>query len=95
MNQENVLGGLNGDNSPERASMRRAEVDSSLLTWVDYFPDEHRLQLGFRSGEVWDYFDVPDSTYRGLLEAESKGGYFNQQIRRRFRDQRIRHFDAT
>jgi hypothetical protein len=75
--------------------MMRVGVDSSLLTWVDYFPDEHRLQLGFRSGEIWDYFDVPDSTNRGLLEAESKGGYFNRHIRRRFRDQRVWHFNAT
>ncbi len=75
--------------------MMRVEVDSSLLRWVDYFPDERRLQLGFRSGEVWDYFDVPDSTYHGLLDAESKGGYFNRQIRRRFRDQLVRQFNAT
>ena len=75
--------------------MMRVEVDSSLLKWVDYFPDEHRLQLGFRSGEVWNYFDVPDSTHWGLLEAESKGGYFNRQIRKRFRDQRVRHLNAT
>jgi len=44
---------------------------------------------------VWDYFDVPDSTNRGLLEAESKGGYFNRHISRRFRDQRVWHFNAT
>lgn len=75
--------------------MMRLEVDSSLLKWVDYFPDEHRLQLGFRSGEVWDYFDVPEATHRGLLEAESKGGYFNRHIRKTFQEQHVRHLSAT
>jgi len=75
--------------------MMRFEVDSSLLTWVEYFADEHRLQLGFRSGEVWDYFDVPAAIYHALLEAASKGGSFNRHIRKKFREARVRHLNAT
>ena len=33
------------------------------------------------SGQWYDYFNVPDSIYQGLLMASSKGRYFNAYIR--------------
>ena len=42
------------------------------------------LELEFRSGAIYRYLDVPPQTYRELLQAESKGRYFNQHIRNRF-----------
>jgi KTSC domain len=65
-------------------------VESSLLLWVAYAAGEHRLRLEFRSGEVYDYFDVPAPIYLDLLAAESKGRYFNQHVRDLYRTQRIR-----
>jgi len=65
-------------------------VDSTLLLCVAYFPEEHRLRLKFRSGEVYDYSDVPAQIYSGLLAAESKGRYFNQHIREVYPSHRLR-----
>ena len=42
------------------------------------------LDLEFRSGAIYRYLEVPARTYRELLRAESKGGYFNQHLRNRF-----------
>jgi len=63
-------------------------VESSVLASVAYGRD-HTLQLGFRSGAVYRYFDVPPTVFRALLSAESKGTYFNRSIRNRFRYQRL------
>ena len=39
------------------------------------------LEIEFQSGEVYEYFDVPADVYVGLEKAESKGQYFNREIR--------------
>jgi len=75
--------------------MQAIRVDSRLLTWVTYFPDQRRLQLQFRSGEVYDYSEVPPEICRELLASESKGGYFNRHIRNRFPTQQRKTPIAT
>ncbi|MGH9721406.1 MAG: KTSC domain-containing protein, partial [Bryobacteraceae bacterium] len=47
-------------------------------------------ELEFHSGAIYHYFEVPLETYRELLQADSKGRYFNQHIRNCFRFQQIR-----
>ena len=59
-------------------------VDSSLLASAAYDADESVLQLEFRDGAIYRYFAVPPAVYHDLLAADSKGSYFNKQIRGRF-----------
>lgn len=61
--------------------MQRTEVESTTLRSVGYEPAEGILELEFTSGAVYQYFDVPVSVWQGLLRAESKGKYFNREIR--------------
>lgn len=63
-------------------------VDSSLLTSVAYSTDDQTLDLEFRAGIAYRYFDVPPTLVDGLLAAESKGSYFNRYVRDRFRYQK-------
>jgi hypothetical protein len=69
--------------------MHRLAVDSTTLAWVGYSPDHGVLELGFRTGKVYAYFEVPLQTYRELLLADSKGRYFNRHIRNHFRVQPV------
>jgi hypothetical protein len=39
------------------------------------------LQVTFRNGTAYQYAGVPRQTYQDLLQAESKGAYFNHYIR--------------
>jgi len=59
-------------------------IDSSLLQAAAHHAQSAILELAFRSGAVYHYFDVPSATYHELLGAESKGKYFNSHIRNRF-----------
>ena len=70
--------------------MDRLALDSTTLAWVTYSPDQCVLELGFRTGKVYAYFDVPLPTYLELLHADSKGRYFNLHIRNHFRAQPVR-----
>jgi hypothetical protein len=65
-------------------------VVSTLLASVTYDSGASHLQLGFCDGAIYLYFAVPEAIHQGLLTADSKGSYFNSQIRNRFRFERLR-----
>ena len=75
--------------------MRDAAVESTTLTKVSYDEARELLQLEFCSRAVYQYFSVPAAVHQSLLDASSKGRYFNQSIRDRFPYRRIYSFDAA
>ncbi len=56
-------------------------VQSSLLAQVAYDSRRSILQVAFRNGAAHQYTGVPAEIYQGLLQADSKGAYFNRCIR--------------
>ena len=64
--------------------MRVTAVVSTTLVTVSYDDDGERLQLEFCSRAVYEYSNVPAAVYQSLLDASSKGRYFNQAIRGHF-----------
>lgn len=64
--------------------MRVSSVESSTLATVAYDEIRSLLQLEFCSRTVYLYFGVPPAVHRALLDAPSKGKYFNRAIRGRF-----------
>ena len=75
--------------------MDRIPLGSTVLSWVRYLPDLRLLQVGLRTGQDYEYFEVPAHTYSGLLQSESKGRYYNLHIRNEFRFQRIKKTTAS
>ena len=64
-------------------------VQSRLLAALAYDPNQAVLQVEFHDGTVYQYFHVPRQTYQDLLQADSKGIYFNRYIRSVFRYTRL------
>jgi KTSC domain len=60
---------------------------STLLAWAPYCPDRGILDLEFRDGTVYRFFDVPAACFEQLMASDSKGAYFNRNVRNRFRHQ--------
>jgi hypothetical protein len=54
-------------------------IDSSNLKKVRY--SKNILDVNFKRGGTYRYYKVPPSTYKSLLEAESKGKYFIEHIK--------------
>jgi len=75
--------------------MRVAAVESATLVTVSYDDARELLQLEFCSRAVYQYFNAPAAVHRSLLDAPSKGRYFNQAIRGRFPYRLISDFDAA
>jgi hypothetical protein len=64
-------------------------VGSTSLLAVGYAPDRCDLEVHFRDGTVYQFFDVPPVLVQDLLSSTSKGAYFNTKIRNHFRYQCI------
>jgi len=75
--------------------MRVTAVESTTLATVSYDDVRELLQLEFCSRVVYQYFNVPTTVHQSLLDASSKGRYFNQAIRGRFPYRLISDCDAA
>jgi len=64
--------------------MERQPVESSSLRSVGYDAQRRELAIEFHDGTVYLYGSVPEDVYSALLRAESKGGYFNAEIREQY-----------
>jgi hypothetical protein len=70
--------------------MDRDTVDSSMIITIGYESFSGTLEIEFRSsGQVWQYYDVPEATYNDLRSAGSLGKAFNSMIKGQFREARI------
>ena len=69
--------------------MNRIPVKSSDLAEVGYDPLSSTLEIRFRTGGTYQYFNVPRQIFEGLMNASSKGSYFHARIRRRYRTRRV------
>lgn len=65
--------------------MNRVAVSSSNVDSIGYDAGTLTLEVEFRNGSVYQYFDVPEAVYRELLNAESVGGYLNSCIKGSYR----------
>jgi len=64
----------------EKNAMKRKFVSSSTMKSAGHDAGKRILEIEFTSGEVYRYFDVPVEIFSGLMNAESKGKYFNHYI---------------
>ena len=64
-------------------------VESGLFAAAAYREGARQLYLQFRDGKIYRYFECPDSVCQEFLTAESKGRYFSQHIRNRFRHELV------
>ena len=61
--------------------MQRQLVVSTNLRSVGYDAATQTLEVKFVSGRIYRYHDVPENVYGQLLQATSKGQFFNAHIR--------------
>lgn len=69
-------------------------VESTMLATVAYDEAREVLRLEFCSRAIYEYSDVPAAVHAALLNAPSKGGYFNLAIRGRFPYRPIQSVEA-
>jgi hypothetical protein len=74
----------------KRESIRLERRFGGMSTWSTvirgawYLPKRRQLDLVFTSGRRYVYSNVPPAIAQGFAEAESKGRFYNREIRNRF-----------
>lgn len=61
--------------------MQRQFVSSSNLYSVGYEQKSETLEIEFRGGGVYQYYNVPRNIFDHLMNAGSKGKFFHVYIR--------------
>lgn len=69
--------------------MEYYDVDSSTISRIGYDPQESRLEIHFKKGNSYEYYDVPQHVFDEFLTSDSKGKYANANIYKTYRQQRI------
>lgn len=65
--------------------MNRTPVTSSNVVSIGYDPGSMTLEVEFRDGAIYQYFDVPEVVYQELMHASSIGQYMHNNIRNAYR----------
>lgn len=69
--------------------MDRTPVSSSNIRSIGYDSQSATLKVEFSSGDIYQYFDVPEHLYQQFLHASSHGQFLNDNIRYSYRYQKI------
>ncbi|NLU93152.1 KTSC domain-containing protein [Chitinophaga sp. Ak27] len=56
-------------------------MPSTVVAHMDYHATEHILRIVFVSGMIYDYKEVPETVYRAMKSATSKGTFLNKYIK--------------
>lgn len=73
----------------EVKNMRRQTVHSSNLVSIGYDANSEILEVEYRTS-IYQYYDVPESDYIGLMSDASKGRYLSKHIKNKFKEKRIK-----
>ena len=62
--------------------MQRKYVTSSNIASIGYDAEQMILEVEFNYGSIYQYFDVPESVYEGLMTADSHGKYLDAYVKK-------------
>lgn len=69
--------------------MNRTPVKSSNLVSVGYDASSETLEIEFKGGRIYHYFNVPMSVYVALMAASSIGSYHAENIKEQYQYEQI------
>ena len=74
--------------------MDRQEVESSMLVSIGYDHYREVLEVEFKHGAVYEYYDVPNDVYHTMItrneRGESVGSWFAARVKQSYRYSRVR-----
>lgn len=57
-------------------------MSSSHIVSIGYDPTSMVLEVEFNTGAIYQYYDIPQSIYDGLMAAESHGTYLAAYVKK-------------
>jgi len=65
-------------------------MPSTVIKNIQYDAGLATLRVEFVSGMVYEYKEVPEAVYMGLKNSGAKGVYLNQQVKGRYRYEKLK-----
>lgn len=62
--------------------MERQYVSSSNIASIGYDASDMILEVEFLNRAIYQYYDVPQSVYDGLMSASSHGSYLDAYVKK-------------
>ena len=69
--------------------MERRAVVSGNISEVGYHEGSQTLEVLFRNGRMYQYFDVPPGIYQELVRSKSCGRYLSRHVKGKYRYARV------
>jgi len=69
--------------------MNRTPVSSTSIAEIGYDEQSQTLEVQFRRGGIYQYFDVTPGVYEQLMAAPSMGQFVAEQVKGRYRYARL------
>jgi len=69
--------------------MERKPVSSSNIASIGYDESTSTLEIEFLNSSIYQYFDVPQHIYQGLIQADSHGQFLAQNIKGVYRYSKV------
>ena len=69
--------------------MNRTVIESEMINEIGYDPDNSILEIEFKSGAVWQYFDFPETKWYEFEGADSKGKYWHKEIKNQYPESQV------
>lgn len=69
--------------------MERKLVTSSNIASIGYDENTSTLEIEFLNNTIYQYFDVPQQVYGGIMSADSHGQYLAQNIKGVYRYSKV------
>lgn len=70
-------------------AMEMRSVESSNLDQVGYDPENDEMIIEFKGGARYSYHGIPPEVHDALVNADSVGKYFNENIKKVYTGTRI------
>ncbi len=70
--------------------MVRTSVSSSNIRSIGYDAKAQILEVEFKSGGIYQYLNVPEDVFDRFMAASSKGRFFDQRVKDRYRAVKMR-----
>lgn len=64
-------------------------VNSSQISYIGYDEETKELFITFKNGSTYKYEDVPEDIYKILLSSPTKGKYFADNIKDKYKTTKL------
>lgn len=69
--------------------MHHEVKDSSIVSTFSYDKNTQKLTVTLSTGKTFEYSYVPKQTYHNMVDAKSKGSFFANVIKNKYRHREI------